>query len=245
MPGPAVSDLVCAALVYAYVGLVIFAVERLWRGDRATGRKILHISIGNVVFLLWLPTSPWTGLAVAGSFVVFSLLITPRALALLRDALGRSGGGRLREACRRAVGRLSSISVSGAGNEFGLVYYCIAFTVLAFAFFDRPVVVAAGILPLAYGDGMGAVVGLRYGAHGYRLIDRKSVEGSLAVFAASAVAVLAGLAFYGVPWLQAVALAAVIGAVSALVEAAAPWGLDNLAIPACAAAAFLLLGAAP
>ncbi len=245
MPGPAVSDVACALLVYAYVAAVIFAVERLWRGDPATGRKILHISIGNVVFLLWLLTSPWTALAVAGSFVAFSLLITPRALGLLRGAFGDRGGGRLRGAGRRAVDRLAAISVSGAGNEFGLVYYCIAFTVLAFAFYDRPVVVAAGILPLAYGDGMGALVGLRYGAHGYRLIDRKSVEGSLAVFAASAVAVLVGLAFYGIPWPQAAGIALALGAITAVVEAAAPWGLDNLAIPACAVATFLLLGAGP
>jgi phytol kinase len=230
-------------IAYAYVGLVIFAVERLWKGDRATGRKILHMSVGNIVFLLWLLTSPWTALVVAGSFVVFSLLITSRMQQYFRELISRGDKGTSSgKVYRKAIDRLSLISVSGAGNEFGLVYYCIAFTALAFLFYDRPIVVAAGMLPLAYGDGMGAVVGLKLGAHQYRLIDRKSVEGSLAVFAATAVAVFIGMAFYGMALPLAAPVALAIGAITAMVEAMTPWGLDNLAIPACAAAAFLLLG---
>ena len=237
------SDLWCAAFAYAYVAAVILAVETLWKGDRATGRKILHMSVGNIVFFLWMLTSPWTALVVAGSFVAFSLLITSRMQRRFRDILGRlpegTGPGNV---FGKVLDKLSAISVSGAGNEFGLVYYCIAFTVLAVLFYDRPIVVAAGMLPLALGDGMGAVIGLTYGAHKYKLIDRKSVEGTAAVFAAAAIGVAFGLLFYGMPWPQAAGTALAIGLVTALAEAAAPWGLDNLAIPACAAGTFLLLG---
>jgi phytol kinase len=237
------SDLLCAVFAYAYVAVVMFAVEKLWRGDRTMGRKIMHMSVGNIVFFLWMLTSPWTALLVAGSFVLFSLLITSRMQRRLRGILGRlPEGPRRGKVCRKVLDKLSAISVSGAGNEFGLVYYCIAFTVLAFLFYDRPIVVAAGMLPLALGDGMGAVIGLNYGAHPYAIIDRKSVEGTLAVFAAAAVGVAFGLFFYGMPWPQAAGMALAIGLVTALVEAAAPWGPDNLAIPACATATFLLLG---
>ena len=239
MLGFAMDDVYCAVIAYAYVFLVLAVVEKVWKGDRATGRKILHVSMGNIVFLLWLMTSPWTALAVAGSFVVFTLLITPAALSRLRETLGRPGG---KAPLKKAVDKLSAITVTGAGNPYGLVYYCLAFTALAFVFYDRPIVAAAGMLPLAYGDGMGAVVGRKYGAHEYALIDHKSVEGTLAVFLATVVAAIAGLAFYGMALPQAAWMAAAIGAVTALVEAAAPRGLDNLAIPACAAATFLLLG---
>ena len=243
--GP-VSDVLCAALVYAYVFIVLFVVERLYKGDQAVGRKILHVGIGNVVFLLWLPTGPWTALVVAGSFVVFTLLITRRMQRRFLDELGRDGGRTLlSRAYRHVIARLSTISVSAAGNEFGLVYYCIAFLALAVLFYDRPIVVAAGMLPLAYGDGMGAVVGLKYGAHRYAVFDRKSIEGSLAVFAATAAALSVGLAFYGMPLAPAVGKATAIGAITALVEAVTPRGLDNLSIPAAGAIALLLLGAAP
>jgi dolichol kinase len=53
-----------------------------------------------------------------------------------------------------------------------------------------------------------------------------------------------GLIFYGMPWPQAAGMALALGLVTALVEAAAPWGLDNLAIPVCATGTFLLLGGA-
>ncbi|OPY29646.1 MAG: Cytidylyltransferase family protein [Methanocella sp. PtaU1.Bin125] len=246
MPVLPVNDVLCGLLVYAYVFAVIVLIEKLWKGDQAVGRKILHMSMGNIVFLLWLLTSPWTAFVIAGSFVVFTFLVTHRMQQRYRAALGRPPGATLLSRGYRAViGKLSKVSVSGAGNEFGLVYYCVAFLALAFIFYDRPVFVAVGLLPLAYGDGMGAIVGRRYGAHPFRLIDKKTVEGSVAVFGASAIAVLAGLLFYGMPPAAAIGMALAIGAVSALVEAAAPYGLDNLAIPAIAVLAFLLLGGMP
>jgi phytol kinase len=238
-----VNDVLCGVLVYAYVFAVIFAVEKLWKGDQAVGRKILHMSMGNIVFLLWLLTGPWTAFVIAGSFVVFSLLVTHRMQRYFRDMLSQSGEPTLfRRGYRKAIEKLSVISVSGAGNEFGLVYYCVAFLVLAFLFWDRPVIVAVGMLPLAYGDGMGAVIGRKFGTHQYRLLDKKTVEGSLAVFGATAIAVLAGLAFYGMPLINAAWMSLAIGAITAMVEAIAPYGLDNLAIPASAVIAFLLLG---
>lgn len=240
-----VNDVLCGVLVYAYVFAVLFIVEKLWKGDQAVGRKILHMSIGNIVFLLWLLTSPWTAFVIAGSFVVFSLLVTHRMQRYFRDMLSRSGKPSLfRRGYRKAIEKLSVVSVSGAGNEFGLVYYCVAFLVLAFLFYDRPVIVAVGLLPLAYGDGMGAVIGRRFGAHEYRLIDKKSVEGSLAVFGATVITVFAGLVFYGTPLVNAVWMALAIGAITAMVEAIAPYGLDNMAIPASAVIAFLMLGGA-
>jgi dolichol kinase len=50
------------------------------------------------------------------------------------------------------------------------------------------------------------------------------------------------MVFYGTPLMGAVWIGLVIGAVTAVVEASTPWGLDNIAIPAFAATTFLLLG---
>ena len=226
--------------------LVVFAiVEKVWKGDRATGRKILHISIGNIVFILWIFDSMWAEVLVAGSFLVFSILITSHMKRFLTGPLKSEAvaEGLLRKIYRNIISKLSAISVSDAGNEFGLVYYCLAFTALAFLFYDRPILIAVGMLPLAYGDGLGAIVGLRSGKHPYKIMDKKSLEGSMAVFAGTMAAVLVGMLFYGMPLAGSLWKAVLIGAMVAVVEGLAPNGLDNLAIPAAAVLAFLAMGA--
>ncbi len=230
-------------LVCAYIAIVFFFSEKAWKGDRAVGRKMLHISIGNIVFMLFLFDHWWVEVLIAGSALVFSLLTTWRMQDYLKAlALGLDGSGIIKKACLTVIKWLSAVSASGAGNEFGLVYYCLMFTLLAFFFFDAPVVVAVGMLALAYGDGLGAVVGMKYGRHLYRLFDKKSVEGSLAVFAGAALAIFAGMAFYGVPIWDALWMSAAIGLVVSIVEGVAFSGLDNIAIPLSAVMLFISFG---
>lgn len=227
------KDVLGVVLVYLYIVVVFYVVEKLWKGDKAVGRKILHISMGNIVFFLWLLDHAWVAVAVAGSFVVFSLLITQRMqLYFLSKLTFRSDKGLFfQKAYRKVIKKLSLVSASDAGNEFGLVYYCLSYTVLALLFFNEPAVIAVGILPLAYGDGLGAVIGKKFGKHQYKIFDKKSIEGSLAVFAGTAVAVAFGLVFYGSPLFDAIWKACVLGVVIAIIEGVVPKGLDNLAIP--------------
>ena len=241
------NDILGIILVFAYVLVVFVVVEKIWKGDRATGRKILHISMGNIVFILWIFDSMWAEVLVAGSFLVFSILITPRMKRFLlgTQKLEADAARGLGKIFGKIVSRLSAISVSDAGNEFGLVYYCLAFTALAFLFYDRPLLIAVGMLPLAYGDGLGAVVGLRVGRHPYKIMDKKSLEGSTAVFAGTMAAVLFGMVFYGMPFAGSLWKAVLIGTLVAVVEGLAPKGLDNLAIPAATVLMFLAMGVAP
>ncbi|HEY3422480.1 MAG TPA: hypothetical protein VGK13_04915 [Methanocellaceae archaeon] len=241
------NDIIGIVLVFAYVLVVFVMVEKAWKGDRTTGRKILHISMGNIVFILWIFDSMWAEVLVAVSFLIFSMLITPRMKRYLLGTLkpDREDDGPLRKMYGNIVSKLSAISISDAGNALGLVYYCMAFTALAFLFSDRPLLIAVGMLPLAYGDGLGAIVGLRMGKHPYRIMDKKSLEGSAAVFAGTMVAVLIGMLFYGMPLAGSLWKAVIIGAMVAVVEGLAPNGLDNLAIPAATVLLFLAMGAAP
>jgi phytol kinase len=237
-------DTLGAILVYAYIGIVFLVVEKLWKGDRAVGRKILHIGMGNIVFILLFFDNWYAEVMIAGSALLFSLIITQRMQLyfLSKLTVGPGEESVFRKAYRKVIKRLSLISASDAGNEWGLVYYCLMFTVLAGLFAKSPVVVAVGMLPLAYGDGLGAVIGRKYGRHPYRIIDKKSIEGSLAVFAGTAVALLAGMAYYGVPLSDAAWMSAAIGLAIMVVEGIAPKGLDNLAIPLSAVVLFLLFG---
>ncbi|MDI6905401.1 MAG: hypothetical protein QMD13_07975 [Candidatus Bathyarchaeia archaeon] len=52
-------------------------------------------------------------------------------------------------------------------------------------FASKPCVVAAGILPMAYGDSAASMVGERYGRRKYEFVADKSLEGSAALFFAS------------------------------------------------------------
>ncbi len=238
------NDVLGAILVYAYIVIIFIIVEKAWKGDKAVGRKILHISMGNIVFALWLFSDWWAEVAIAGSALLFSLIITQRMQLYFLSKLtrGPKGDDVFRKAYRTVIKRLSLISASDAGNEFGLVYYCFMFTALALLFFTTPVVIAIGILPLAYGDGLGAVIGRKFGKHPYRIIDKKSFEGSAAVFLGTALALLAGMVFYGIPLYDAAWKAALIGIAVAVIEGVTPKGLDNLAIPVSAVALFLLFG---
>lgn len=236
------DDVYGAILVFAYVAIVFFVAEKLWKGDKAIGRKILHMSMGNIVFLLWILDTPVAPVLIAGTFMIFSLLITHRMQLYFLTSLSHGGKKSLfQKIYRKIIAKLSLISASDAGNEWGLFYYCLMYTILAGVFFQQWIFVAVGILPLAYGDGMGAVIGRKYGKHKYKIIDQKSVEGSLAVLGATAVAVFIGMMFYGMAPGSAAWKALVIGVVVMIVEAIAPRGLDNLAIPVSAVTVFYLL----
>ncbi len=245
MLGFSLHDVLGGVLVYVYIILIFLAVEKLWKGDRAVGRKILHIAMGNIVFILAFFDNWFAEVLIAGSALLFSLLITQRMQLYFLSKLTVVPGEEsfFRKAYRKVIKKLSLISASDAGNEWGLVYYCLMFTVLAGLFAKNPAVVAVGMLPLAYGDGLGAVIGRKFGRHPYRIIDKKSIEGSLAVFAGTAVSLLVGMAYYGVPLQDAAWMSAAIGIVIMVVEGVTPKGLDNLAIPLSAVAMFLLFGA--
>lgn len=245
MLGFSLHDVLGGVLVYVYIILIFLAVEKLWKGDRAVGRKILHIAMGNIVFILAFFDNWFAEVLIAGSALLFSLLITQRMQLYFLNKLTVVPGEEsfFRKAYRKVIKKLSLISASDAGNEWGLVYYCLMFTVLAGLFARNPVVVAVGMLPLAYGDGLGAVIGRKFGRHPYRVIDKKSIEGSLAVFAGTALSLVVGMAYYGVPLQDAAWMSAAIGLVIMVVEGVTPKGLDNLAIPLSAVVLFLLFGA--
>lgn len=245
MPGFSLHDVLGGVLVYVYIIFIFLVVEKMWKGDRAVGRKILHIAMGNIVFILAFFDNWYAEVLIAGSALLFSLLITQRMQLYFLSKLTVLPGEEsfFRKAYRKVIKKLSLISASDAGNEWGLVYYCLMFTVLAGLFAKNPVVVAVGMLPLAYGDGLGAVIGRKFGRHPYRIIDKKSIEGSLAVFAGTAVSLLVGMVYYGVPLQNAAWMSAAIGLVIMVVEGVTPKGLDNLAIPITAVVLFLLFGA--
>jgi phytol kinase len=119
---------------------------------------------------------------------------------------------------------------------------------------DLSAVAAAAVMAMTFGDALAALLGVRCGRTRYRLLRAasvRSVEGSAAMLLASWAAMAATLAALPLGGGAAAAAAAPLSlgtaaAVAApaallatLVEAASPWGLDNVVVPAVAAGALL------
>jgi phytol kinase len=87
------------------------------------------------------------------------------------------------------------------------------------------------------GDALVAVVGRRIGRRRYTVLgSTRSVEGSAAMFLASWVATSVALLLLGTADpLAALLVSAVTAFGAAAVEAASPWGIDNLTVPAASA----------
>lgn len=199
-----------------FAGGLAFCLWLSRRGlPRTYVRDVLHIGAG-VWPLGWRAWhSPWPPVGVALTGFVL-LLVVPRL------------------ARRFAAAGSLERAVSGEGEAWsGLVLYGFSAAVLsAVGLLGRaPFPAAAALFALALGDGIGGLVGRRWGRHVYRLpwAKTKSLEGSVAVawFAAHGTALAAVL--FGAPLTAARVLGA--GVAAALAEAVAPRAMDNVLVP--------------
>ncbi|MEO0802020.1 MAG: phosphatidate cytidylyltransferase [Cyanobacteria bacterium J06642_2] len=197
----------------------VFGLAELLRSHQVDGelvRKVIHIGVGNIIILAWILDVPRTlGIVVS---IGFSLV----ALLSYRVKLLQSLNG---------VNRQS----------FGTFFYALSIA-LAITWFWLPglkVCAVLGVMVMTWGDALAAIVGQRWGHHGYELAGiRKSWEGSLTMGGASAAVIAAVLlwsqsAWACVPlplaWIGAVALG--LGAISALLESLSWRGIDNITVP--------------
>lgn len=216
------GDLLGVIAVYAYVAVLLFVSEKVLRRYSLGSRKFLHIMVGNVLFILPLFETQWVmSLVAAAPFIILTFLVSPYSPLKIVS------------------------STSAAGHGLGLVYYALSWTVLAWVFFDRPEIIAVGIVAMSYGDGLASLVGIKCGRRRYNVCgDVKSVIGSLTMLLGTVVVAAVALAyyywFYGVDLPPLYVLPAV-AAVATLAEGITPKGLDNLATSFSAAGLYYAL----
>ncbi|HSK20296.1 MAG TPA: hypothetical protein VK912_14185 [Longimicrobiales bacterium] len=219
-------------LLYASAAAVFAGWLRVGPGMRTPyTRKVFHfliLSAATLIHLRWgLP-----GTVVYGSTVALMVLA----------AVWRGDGFAFYEALARpsdAPRRSLFILVPLLTTALGGVLANLLFPTWAFI----------GYAAVAWGDAIGEPVGTRWGRHRYTVPSiagvsaTRSIEGSAAVLLASAAACALAFGFAGVDGWTALRAAAVVGLVTALVEAVSHHGMDNLTIQVVAAgAAALLLG---
>ncbi|MCX5942080.1 MAG: dolichol kinase [Cyanobacteria bacterium] len=212
------------AVVGLYLaGLLALAllVRRRWPEQREWSRKLVHMGTGPVVLLAWaLQIERGIAVPVAAAVTVLTALNHRfRLLPAVED-----------------VGRPS----------YGTVAYGASITLLLALFWPaQPAAVAAGVLVMAFGDGLAGLLGPLVRSPSWSLWgQRKSLVGTGAMAIASAavlsllwflqgpagaVSGLAGWAAAGLP--QAAAAILGITALAVGLEQLSAYGLDNLSVP--------------
>ncbi|NER07960.1 MAG: phosphatidate cytidylyltransferase [Okeania sp. SIO3C4] len=209
-------------LVGAWLGIILIlaeALNRFAKVDPEISRKVVHIGTGNVILLAWwLQIPAWIGI-MAGILSAAIALISYR-LPILPSV--------------NSVGRKS----------LGTFFYAVSIGILigCFWFLKQPQYAALGILIMAWGDGLAAVIGQNFGKHPYQVWGmKKSWEGSLTMCLVSyIICSLILLAVQGNIWQTWVVAIPVALAATAL-ETLSKIGIDNLTVPLGSAALCFVL----
>ena len=197
--------------VFVYLGVLVVIADvlsRLLPKDPELTRKIVHIGSGNVILLAW-----WFNISrqviVSAAIIAAAIAITSYIIPILPSI--------------ESVGRKS----------FGTLFYAISIGVLSACFWQTsPQYTVIGILIMAWGDGMAAIIGQRFGRHTYKIGEiTKSWEGSLAMATASfAVSELVLLSVEGNSW-HILLISIIVALIATILEAFSKLGIDNLSVP--------------
>ncbi|MDM9382381.1 SEC59/DGK1/VTE5 family protein [Chlorogloeopsis sp. ULAP01] len=212
-------QLASVAVWLSLVNLSAWGVHRFFKADPEIVRKIVHIGTGNVILLAWWLNIP----AIAGitaSIVASSVTLLSYRFPILPGI--------------NSVGRQS----------FGTFFYAVSIGILIAWFWhiQQPHYAALGIVVMAWGDGLAALIGQRFGKHKYKVFGgQKSWEGSFTMAVVSYLIIsLILLSVQGSVW-QTWVISLVVALVATGLETFSFLGIDNLTVPlGSAALAFLL-----
>lgn len=219
------TDLIVLAIAYIYVVVIFVLSEFVLDLSPSISRKFLHIMVGNCVFLMPFFVNPYNALFITVPFTIVTFLLTEYSPIKIEN------------------------SVTSSGHALGLLYYAATWTALIILFpFNNLVIVALAIAAMCYGDGFAAVIGEKYGKHEYNISgDKKTIEGSTAMFLACVISSCAIIGFYNLlVYFKFLTFAyipfdllviAIIALIATVVEAITPKGLDN--VTACFTTAIL------
>lgn len=229
------QDYIGLALVYLIIAASLgLAMVMKRRRPSADARKVIHLGVGSFVLVWWMFSENWIMLAFFT--VPFSVILL---VAMMKDNI----------VSRSELGDIAN----NQGHRAGLFLYAVSITILVALFWDHWTAATVGVVAMTWGDGLGSVIGRRFGRH--KTVNGKSLEGSLGVFIGTAVVSFLVITFYGYLTASGVypagdsvaivptwAVSVMAGAIATILEAFCPGQYDNLAIPVVVAAAMVMLG---
>ncbi|MEJ6585134.1 MAG: dolichol kinase [Synechococcus sp. ChBW.bin.23] len=182
------------------------ACRQRWPNQRELSRKIVHIGTGPVLPLAWLLDVP-ASIAVPCAVVVTLIAFINHRWNLLSAV--------------EDVGR----------DSYGTVAYGFAICLLLLLFWaDNPSAACAGVLVMAFGDGLAGLIGRAVRSPNWTILDqRKSIVGTTTMAITSAVVLLA-LVLITQSQLTPLRLI-VVCTLAVGLEQLSFWGIDNLTVP--------------
>mgnify|MGYP006908800727 FL=1 len=217
------TDIIALIAVYAYVIVIFIISEKVLKSRPEFSRKFLHIMVGNMIFAMPFFSNPWVmiiGVTLPASIGTF--LLTEYSPIKIENSMTESG------------------------HALGLFFYSAIWTVLLIVFGNNLWIVALAIVPLVYGDGFAALIGIKFGKVKFSIFgSTKSLEGSLAMFVVTSVmSVFVWMVYtsvgYAMPEFNIVNILLISG-VATLCEAFSYGGIDNLTVPALTSILYYLV----
>ncbi len=233
------QDIVALILVYLVIVAALVLSQFVQKHNiNWDSRKIVHIGVGFFIYIWWAFTENW---------IMLAFFAIPFAIVLF---FAMFPGNKISDS---KLGELTN----DMGHRYGLFLYVISICILVAFFFDHWIAATVAIVAMTRGDGFGSVVGKKFGRH--KILHGKSLEGSIGVFAATAIISFFVIMVYGflyttmpdygiyvnamtVGIVAAVGYSLLAGTIASVVEAIAPGDFDNILIPMCVAVPLVLLG---
>ena len=193
--------------------------------SRDISRKITHICAGSVIiFLPLFHDGHWSQYLNVSVYVVWALLFLQKGFFADDDDQA-----------------IKTMTRTGDKRELlkGTFYFVIVGIICGTVYYKQlPGVLAMAVL--GWGDGLAPIVGMKLGKMKYKVLSEKTVEGSLAFFAGSA---LAGMFFVWLIIPEAFDLSTIliIALAATIVEGLSPKEVDNILIPLAVIALVFLL----
>ncbi len=201
------------ALSFGAMALLLFAAEAIRRRLGITAiftRKVIHTAMGLLILLSPLIFgAKYPVLLVAIMLFLVDLLVVRFAQRFEREY-----------------------------RTYGILYYPAVLFFLILLCWDNHIHILMGaVCVMSFGDGFSALIGTIIGKRQFSVTgDRKTVEGSVAMYVASAVSLYIALALFTGDVQLSFAAALLIPIVATVVEAASSKGLDNVTVPLVSAA---------
>ena len=196
-------------IIGGWILLVIFTgilVKYIANEKKEISRKIVHIGIGPVVPLAW-------SLGIAKDTAIITALLITIGLFINNQY------------------KFISAFENVARKSWGTIAYGISITTLLILLWpEHPAAANAGILTMAFGDGLAGLIGAELKTNSWIVFGQtKSIAGTATMFISTCIVLLivSNISSTDINFLQVI----LISSIASSLEQLGPFGIDNISVP--------------
>lgn len=156
------TSLAIISFVYVFAVIGVSAIVKKINNNEEISRKIIHIFVGNWILISPFFENIFVAAGIPFSFIIINFLSVQYNL-------------------------IPSMEREGDEKSYGTVYYAISLFMLTLIahYTGMWTISIVGVLIMAYGDGLAAIIGEKYGRKYLKIEKSKTVQGSLVVLIAA------------------------------------------------------------